>query len=367
MNTEQKGQTIAQPQKDVKKGNVNFGRLWKDMKKHKKLYYKVLPIVFVAAAILTLGIPNTYKCTVTLAPEMTSSARRNILTSLVSSFGINLGNTGTGGDAILPTLYPELMNSVTFRTSLFPIIVHREDDDKEMTYYDYLLNEQKSAWWTVPIKALFSLLKSDDEKGDENSLNSFKLTKKQTKIVEMIEKNVVCDVDKKSLVITIEVKDQDPLIAATIADSVQLKLQQFITDYRTNKARIDVEHYQMLTKESKLRYEKALHDYAVFSDQNQKAFMQNIRSQLAKLETEMNLQQQAYTQIAAQLQMAEAKLQEDTPAFTTLQPATVPIKKSAPARAKICLVFLFLAFLVTTAVIFSREGDLLPLLGIDSD
>ena len=366
MNTEQQGQVSAKPKAVAKKGNINFGKLAKDMKKHKKLYYKVLPIVFLLSAIFTLGIPNTFKCTVTLAPEMSSAARRSTLANLVSSFGINLG-TPTTGDAILPTLYPELMNSVTFRTSLFPIKVHREDDDKVMTYYDYLLNEQKSSWWAIPIKALFSLLKSDEDDLDSNSLNSFKLTKKQTRVVEKIEKNVVCDVDKKSLVITIDVKDQDPLIAATIADSVQKKLQDFITEYRTTKARIDVEYYKALCQESKERYEKALNDYAVFSDRNQKVFLQSVHSQQVKLETELNLQQQAYTQISAQLQMAEAKLQEDTPAFTTLQPATVPIKKSAPARAKICLVFLFLAFMATTAVIFHREGDLLPLLGIDSE
>ena len=364
MNIGQQGQTTAKTKTAARKGAINFGKLAKDMKKHKKLYYKVLPVAFLLTAIFTLGIPNTFKCTVTLAPEMSSAARRSTLANLVSSFGINLGNTGTG-DAILPTLYPELMNSVAFRTSLFSIKVHREDDDQEMTYYDYLLNEQKSSWWGAPFKALFALLKNDDEEEDGNSLNTFKLTKKQMKVVEMIEKNVVCDVDKKSLVITINVKDQDPLIAATIADSVQQKLQDYITEYRTKKAQVDVEHYTALCQDSRERYEKALNDYALFSDRNQKVFLQSVQSQQMKLETEMNLQQQAYTQIAAQLQMAEAKLQEDTPAFTTLQPATVPIKKSAPARAKICLVILFLTFLATTAVIFHREGDLMPLLGIE--
>lgn len=50
--------------------------------------------------------------------------------------------------------------------------------------------------------------------------------------------------------------DQDPLISATMADSVSMHLQQFITKYRTNKARIDVEHYQKLAMMLRLRMTK---------------------------------------------------------------------------------------------------------------
>ena len=110
MNTEQQAQAVVSPKTATKKGAINFRKLGKDIKKRKKLYYKVLPIVFVLAAIFTLGIPNTYKCTVTLAPEMSTSARRSTLMSLMNTFGLNLGNT-TSEEALLPTLYPELMNS----------------------------------------------------------------------------------------------------------------------------------------------------------------------------------------------------------------------------------------------------------------
>ena len=53
-------------------------------------------------------------------------------------------------------------------------------------------------------------------------------------------------------------------------------------------------------------------------------------------------------------------MQEDTPAFTLLQPATVPVRKAGPKRAKICLALLFLAFIATTLWTIHREGHLLP-------
>jgi hypothetical protein len=65
--------------------------------------------------------------------------------------------------------------------------------------------------------------------------------------------------------------------------------------------------------------------------------------------------------------LAEAKVQEETPAFTTLQPATVPILKDGPKRSRICLIFLFLAFLATTAYALHKEGDLIPLFTADDE
>lgn len=83
------------------------------------------------------------------------------------------------------------------------------------------------------------------------------------------------------------------------------------------------------------------------------------------LENEMQLQYNAYTQVASQLLAAEAKVQEETPAFTTLQSATVPVMKAGPKRAQMCLIFVFLAFLGTTGWIIYKEDDWKQFFGAD--
>ena len=263
------------------------------------------------------------------------------------------------------------MNSVAFRASLFPVKVQEEDGDTAMTYYDYLENYQRLPWWSAGMKAvgdgissvINSVLGNEEETSDK--VNPFRLTKEQMKIVETMEKKVVCDVDNKTLVITIDVTDQDPLIAATLADSVQVRLQDFITDYRTRKARVDLAYNQKLFKEAQDRYEKARLKSAAYSDANRHAIFAEKQSELTKLEIEMQLQYRAYSQVAAQLQLAEAKVQEETPAFTTLQPATVPIKKAGPKRAVFCLIFLFLAFIAITLFVWNKESHLKALLHSD--
>ena len=340
--------------KPVENSSIDFGALWQSVAKRKKTYYKVLGITFVLACIYAFSLPRVYRCEVMLAPELSTSRSTNSLASLARSFGMRLGNNAMGGssEALLPTLYPDLMNSVDFKTSLF---------------YDYLLNDQKRTWWSKAIggtiSALFSLIATKDTT-DNSKVNPFRLTKQQTRIAQVIDRKVVCDVDQKTLVITIDVRDQDPVICATVADSVKERLQQFITDYRTNKARVDYEYNKKLCAEAKARYEKARQLYADFADANQDLVLQSVRTKLNYLENDLQLQFTAYQTYVAQLQSAEAQVQQDTPAFMTLQSATVPVKPAGPSRKKILFVFLFLAFAGTTVWAFYKDGLLKPLLGL---
>lgn len=347
--------------------SIDFSKIWQVLKRHKRLYKITLPVSFVVGCFFALSLHNYYRCTVMLAPELSSKARNSVLGGLASQLGISMLTNTSGADALYPTLYPDLMNSVDFKLSLFPILVHKQDSTRLMTYYDYLKNEQKSPWWSEAIggamKWLISLI-ADDKPDEVEKIDPFQLTKIQDEIVKSLDKRVVCDVDKKTMVITINVIDQDPLIAATMADSVKQRLQDYITNYRTSKARVDLEYNQKIFKESKARYEKARRDFATFADANQDVILESVRSKQADLENEMQLQYNVYTQVAAQLQAAEAKVQEDTPAFTTLQSATVPVKKAGPSRGKGVLIFVFLVFLGTTVWILYKENQLKPLLGL---
>jgi len=367
-----------QPSQEPKKvAGMDFVKIYKDLLRHKKLYFKVLPLAFVLAAIYGLSLPNFYSCTVKLSPELTSSRASSGMAALASSFGFNFGqgSGGMGTEALFPTLYPELIKSTDFKTSLFSVPVTIEGKkgtkDRTMTYYDYLTREQKKPWFLAilgaPFKWLSSLFASSKKKQEAKPVNPFRLTTKQDLVVKAINQKVICDVDKKTLVITINVTDQNPLIAATMADTVKNRLQNFITDYRTSKVRVDLEYYRKIYAETKARYEDARQKYAEFVDANQDLILQTVRQKQIDLENEMQLQYNAYTQVAQQLVAAEAKVQEETPAFTTLQSATVPVRKAGPARAKMCLTFVFLAFIGTTAWILYKEGDLMSLFNSSDD
>ena len=128
---------------------IDFAAIWQAILKYKKLYAWTLGIAFVVATIIGLSIPKTYNCQILLAPE-TGGGSSNMggLASLASTFGVSLGGGAQGGDAIKPSIYPDLMKSVDFKTSLFPIKVRQKGKDKKaMTYYDYLKYEWRVPWW----------------------------------------------------------------------------------------------------------------------------------------------------------------------------------------------------------------------------
>ena len=258
MEENQKG--IQRPQEAA----IDFGAIWQAIKKYKKLYLKTLGVAFVLALIIGFSLPKTYNCKILLAPE-TGGGSSNLggLASLASTFGVSLGGSSQGSDAITPTVYPDLMKSVDFKTSLFPIKVKRKDDKKAMTYYDYLKYEWRVPWWEDWFGLTAPKLKPD------TIVNTFELTGEQARIAGLAIKYVQCKIDKKTNLITIDVTMQDPYVAAQLADSVRNRLQDFLTGYRTKKARHDLEYALKLNRQAKKDYERARALYAEYVDANQ--------------------------------------------------------------------------------------------------
>ena len=346
-----------------KRKPIDYGKIYRDLLKYKRLYYIVLPVTFVLAALYMLSIPNYYTCTVKLSPELSNrSTSTSSLASLASSFGVKLGS-GMGGssEALFPTLYPDLMASVDFKADIFKIKVHPEDANQEYSYYEYRQDIQKRPLLSKALKSLFSLFKSDE--AEPRTINPRKLTEKQNEMAKDVEKDIICSVDKKTMVISLSVKDTDPVVCMTIADSAFALLQRYITDYRTSKARVDLEYNKKLLDDAKANYEKASRAYAAYADANLHSFQERILQRKSELETEMMLQRTVYQQVVAQYQQAEMKLQEDTPAFAVIQASTIPAKKSGPKRAVSCLLFLFIAFLGTSIFALFKEDDLKMLFG----
>lgn len=341
-----------------------LGKLWLAMKKKKKLYIRVLCLTFFGVWLLTLCYPDYYRCRVTLVPESGSSSNSmGSLLSLASSFGMNLGNgSGKDADAITPVLYPDLMKSTDFVTSLFDIQVKRDSDKHTMSYYEYIRDYQKKPLWSEAMRSLGEWLSSDKKKKKKEPLDLFRLTPEQKIIMAKIVENVSCQVDKKTEVIYIDVKDQDPVVSAMVADSVRSLLQQSLTDYRTSKARHDLAYIQRLHKEAKQSYERSCDLYADFVDSNRDVVLESVRQQQTRLENEMQLRYNNYNALSAQLLAALAKVQEKTPAFTTLERATVPMLEAGPNRKMIILLCTFLAFVFLTVWIMYKEDIFKPLL-----
>lgn len=332
-------------------------RLWEK----RKVFFKIWPVVFVLSCIWIFPEPRFYTCDVSLAPEASdASLSGGGLSSIASSFGINIGSMNNQ-DAIYPMLYPDLFESPEFVVSLFDINVKSDDGEVDTDYYTYLKTHTKKNALKKPfndairwVKSLF-VTKKGSAAGEPSKVNPFRMSEDDYSIYTHVKDNVQCAHDKKTDVISITVVDQDPLVCATLADSVMHRLQDFIVMYRTSKARLDVDYYQHLVDSTRVEYEQSAAKYGRYCDSHKDPFLQGVILQREELEADMSIKLNTYTAMQTQLQAMKAKVQERTPAFTTLKSATVPIKPAGPKRMIFVAAMLFLATIATSVWLLRDE------------
>ena len=310
--------------------------------------------------IIAFSIPKEYTVTVKLAPEVQGN-KNSSLGILSQMAGINIGSLNSA-DAMSPELYPDIVQSVPFMTELFGVEVADAKDRKTMPLYDYVSEELRGPWWgavlAAPFKALgwFAGLFRAEEPEDEGPTDPFRLTKEENEVVRSLQERISTSVDEKTQVVSLSVTMQDPLIAATLTDTVMLNLQNHITQYRTDKARHDLEFTQRLFDEAQGKYYAAQQRYAQYVDQNQALSRRSFRTEEERLQNEMSLAYSLYNQTAQQLQLARAKVQESTPVYAVVQPATVPLKPSKPSKMLILIGCVFFAGAAAAAwTLFGRE------------
>jgi capsule polysaccharide export protein KpsE/RkpR len=322
---------------------------------NKRLFYKTLPIAFVISCVYIFSIPRYYTSEAKIAPEMGNSMEGGTIGSIAASFGFDLSDMQTS-DAITPLLYPDLMDDNGFVTSMFNILVRDAEGEIETTYYDYLKNHQKDAWFKYPLHWIKELLPKDADSNEENvAFDPYDLSRADNDIAEAIRGNIKISIDKKTGVITIVTKAQDKLICKTLADSVMSQLQEFIIDYRTNKARNDYEYYKKLVADAKSDYETVRRKYGATSDANMEVTMKSMELLLTDLENDMQLKFNTYTTMCTQLEAAKAKVQDRTPAFTIIEGAAVPVKPAGPKRMIFVIGMMFLTFIGTSFYITKKD------------
>ena len=338
-------------------------RLWQRRK-------KIMIWCFVGAVlgiIVAYSIPKEYTTGVRLAPEDNEeSGPAGGIGALAAMAGINM--SASGSDAVYPNLYPEIVSSVPFTLSLLDVPLTDEDGERTFTLQEYMLHDTRAPWWSVITKApmqlkgkfmsLFKTKKKDE--GPDHKPDPFRLTEKEDLLIKAVNGAIDVSVDQKTYVVDIKVTMQDPVVSATLADTVVNRLREYVTQYRTNKARQDLAYIEKINEEAKQAYFTAQQKYADYLDTHQGIVMHSAQTMRDRLENEATLAFNLFNQTSQQLQMAKAKVQEQTPVYAIIKPASVPILPSAPRKVVILAVFVFLAFIACVGWILLVEPRQTP-------
>ena len=310
-----------------------------------------------AGLIIAFSIPKEYSTSVKLAPE-SKGGRANLtggLGALASMARIST-SASNGADAVYPQLYPDIVESIPFATSLFDVPI-KDKDGKNYTIKEYILEETRNPWWStvmgIPKKTLGLVIgifrnKENKEEG-EHITDNFQLTPEESMLVGALRQRISANVDQKTNVITITATMQDPMVSAMLVDTVVDRLSDYVTNYRTNKARHDLEYAQKLNEEAQKEYYKAQQQLADYIDRNQNLATRSAQVTQERLQNESTLAFNLYNETSLQVQNAKSRVQETTPVYTVITPATVPMVPTKPRKGLIIGGCAFLAIIVCCA------------------
>ena len=361
MNKEEIKQVLQEIEKEknveaVEESSIDWQDLLSKAWRGKKFIITVTVVFMFLGLISALTMTRLYTSKVTLVPELGKSTSSS-LSSLSSMLGIGGMTMGSSADAYHVTVYPEVVASTPFVAKMFDMRVTDPKKGIDTTLVGYLTRERFSIGNVIGYvtKPIFSLFSNKEEETKGNELNLFHLTKEQDRIVKTMNKAIQVDVDKKTGETTIQVTMDNPVIAATVADTVCKHLREYIVEYRTRKAREDLENYKKIADESYQRYLKASKAYAYYQDHNRGLILNAVISEGSRLSNELQIASQLYQQMKLQAEMARGKVIDEKPVFAIIQPATVPLLPQN-SRAKVLIIWTFVGFVLSCAwVLYGKE------------
>jgi uncharacterized protein involved in exopolysaccharide biosynthesis len=355
---------------------INLLDLAKTIWEGRMLIMKTVIVFIIVGLIVALGSPEEYTSEVRLLPERQQTTLGG-LGMLARQFGVTSGQQQTS-EGIPPNLYPDIIQSTAFLREMLDYEVALPDGGHALSLMEYLSEHQSTAAISniigyvssFTIRLPYTVIGwfrggSDDEMlvvdpeiaGNEKQQRLVRMTSEEWSILSNLSERISAEINRETGVVTIFVRMQNDVIAADVADEVVVRLSDYITNYRTEKARHDVDFIEQRYEEARQRFDEALLELALFSDENRGGQLTAMaRTEEQRLQSQFNLTFNLYNTMAERLEEARIKLQEETPVVNILEPAVVPNRRSEPKRKQIMIIYTFLGGLIGAGLIFVRQG-----------
>lgn len=309
--------------------------------------------------MVNYSIPKEYTASVKVVSESSalSSGAMSSMGGVAAMMGINV--VGASKSGIDEEVYPEIMRSSPFLWEFSSIDVPYKN--KSIKLEEYVNEHEKKPWWSYVmggpmhfVRWVFSSKSAQDSLKEKPVYTSIDPSPEQRLFEAKLAGRITMTKDKKTGVLEMSVKMQNPMVAAIVADSLTVKLQRYMTEYFTSKARSDLQSSTQQLVVARQNYYSSDSLYAVALDRNRNLIANSAKVMLDRLESERDLAMTIYKQLASQVEMNKLKLQENTPIVTVIEPSRVPGAPTSPRGMLIVVGFAFLgAFAAAMLVVFS--------------
>ena len=352
---------------NLEEDSIDIIALLKTLWSGKKLIVKTTILFFITGCIVALISPVVYTSETTFVPQVSDDqmpSPKGSLGSLASLAGINLNDVSTTSDSYLsPLLYSKLAESEEFSLNIVNEEIVNLNGDK-LTVKEYLiLNKSFFNFNIIGFikKYTIGLFTNNGTKENNEAFKGFNfLSEEDFDIIESFKEKFIIVLNEKEGYIKVLASDESAFISTQLVQVITQNLQLKIIELRTNKIKerleFSKEQYELKQGEFDLLQKKL----AGFKDSNKNISTARFMSELQKLESEYQLQQNILMTLASEYNNNKIKLNKDTPIFSVIDEVSVPNERSEPKRSLIALISLFLGLVLSTGYLLAKE----PLTGI---
>lgn len=332
--------------------------------RNRKLILKITLAFMIVGVLVALFSVKEYTAVCTMVPQSSDKKMGGNLGGLAAMAGINLGDMG-GGEVLSPKMYPKILLSIPFQKELMLTEIKFEEHEQPIRLIDYFTDKkyQKFSLGGIIIKYTIGLpgLIINAIRGEQvnvpvvlqagSSMQS--LTKEEKQCVDVLKDKVNLSVNDKDGYVQLSANMSEALAAAQLAEKVQFMLQKYITEFKIEKVRSNLDFVQERYDEAKRDFEQIQDNRAAFKDANKNIYSAKALTESEKWDTRYNLALSVYTELAKQLEQSKIQVKETTPILTIVDPVTIPYERSKPKRGMILVLFTFLGgFVGVGAVLF---------------
>lgn len=359
--------TLTSPAKKSGEIEIDLLELARKLWDNRRFIVKVTAIFAAIGLFVAIFSTKEYTSSVTMVPQLSDNKNKaGGLAAMAAMAGVNIGDMG-GGDVLSPTIYPKIMESALFQKDLMYTKVKLENISHEITLYDYYSNDDYrpfSLFGTIrkytlglPGVIIKAIKGDDDSRLTTHGLqqNYLQLTKKEARVAKVLSKQVLLMIDEKEGILFLTANMPEALASTQVVEAARLLLQKYITDFKVDKVRQNLDFIQQRYNEAKRSFEQKQMQLAAFKDGNRNVILASAQTTGERINAEYNLLYSVYSELAKQLEQAKIKVKDATPVLTVVKPAFVPNRKSKPNRPLILFAFLFLGGLFASSFVIIKQ------------
>jgi len=304
----------------------------------RKLYFSRKLIIYITIIFSIIGIvfallsPVKYNSTTVFITQNQETGSSS-LSGVASLVGINLGSSSFGGE-IPPTMYPQIVQSVKFKRLLLNKVINNESN---LTLENYIANHYS-------IKEV-----------EEQNISDLGMTLNEEKFFNILNEILNVSVNIKDGFISINCEMPNAEYSAKVAKFSRELLQNIVIENKIENARQNLIFSEGQLIEKKKEFDDIYSKLAFFSDSNLNSVNSFVLNEKNKLESEFKIISAVVEEISKQVEQAKLQLKKDTPVFSTIQEAVIPINRSSPKRKQLVIIFGFIGLIFSCVLVLISE------------